>query len=356
MLSQNQQIIDAYKGKLQQMEAERSELINHLNDFMSRNRKLEDDLKQKSSLLESRTMELRTAESFLTKYDDIPGDEIVNLVSDLNQQVLGIAAKCDELVRFKRVSGDKIRAESVKKIHNDLTPVIGHTLCKHLETVDNNEDPTIVQLAIQSALLAQISEFLRNWPLSPVRSFSNNLWKLYDLIHESELQAVASRWRALCSKYLRVGQKEDVRAHSHYMDLSVETIAKILYCAGATLGSNELLDLGRKKLGDDINRLWFSAAQLAIKAKESVLSTDYEVIVVSPGSDFDSSLAQSQGSQGQKSRSSSGKILCTTDLGLRRSTSSPKQGNSTKDGLDKVVTMKATIVFEQEVLAMLYST
>lgn len=175
------------------------------------------------------------------------------------------------------------------------------------------------------------------------------------MTNTTELQAVASRWRALCSKYLRVGQKEDVRAHRDHTEFSVEIITKILYCAGATLGSSELVELCRKKLGDDVNRLWHSAAQLAMKTKESVLSTDYEVIIIPPGSDFDSSIAQSQGSQGQKARSSSGKVLCTTDLGLIRSTSSPKQGNPTKSGLDKVITMKATIVFEHEILAMLSS-
>lgn len=185
MLSENRKAFDGYRDKFQQMEVERSETIKYINDLAARNRKLEDDLQQKSALLESRTVELRTAESFLTKYDDIPGDEIVNLVSDLNQQVLGVAAKCDELVKFRRVSGDKIRAETVKKYQHDLLPLIGHTLCKHLESMDNNEDPTIIQLAIQAALLAQINKFLRNWPLSPNRSFSSNLWMLYDLIHEN---------------------------------------------------------------------------------------------------------------------------------------------------------------------------
>ena len=183
LLQEKTQMLDHYKIKAQHMEAERVRFINQLNELSAYTKKLEADLKQKTTLLDSRTMELRTAESFLTKYDDIPGDEIVNLVSDLNQQVLGIAAKCEELVKFKPV--DKARSESTKKYCPELNPIIGSTLHKFLETMDNNEDPTIIQLAIQAILLYQLTIFLRNWPLSSSRSFAKNLWNLYDIIHKN---------------------------------------------------------------------------------------------------------------------------------------------------------------------------
>lgn len=134
---------------------------------------------------------------------------------------------------------------------------------------------------------------------------------------------------------------------------SLELVAKILYCAGATQSVPELVELIRNKLEQDIDRLWQSAAQLAKKVKESVLSTDYEVVLIPPGTEFDSTLAQSQGSQGQKSKSTSGKVLCTTDLGLRRSTSAPKQGNNGRGCIEVVVTSKATVVFEHEIMVML---
>jgi len=131
---------------------------------------------------------------------------------------------------------------------------------------------------------------------------------------------------------------------------SLDIIAKILHLAGAPGQMSELVASCQAKFGDSIERLWVSAAQMGEKMKESVLSTDYELVYLKAGSSFDNRVAQNQASRlkaGKKTKEKVPRVLCTSDLGLQRTANLAKPGES-KGRVETALMLKAMVIFESE--------
>jgi hypothetical protein len=96
--------------------------------------------------LESNGEELRTLKSFLTKTDDYSGQQIVQAVHDLNTEILQLAAAVsDEFPLTRRSPGlwNESHCELVRE-------AIGDGMLALLRDGDHEDDPTIVQLAVQA--------------------------------------------------------------------------------------------------------------------------------------------------------------------------------------------------------------
>jgi hypothetical protein len=96
--------------------------------------------------LESSGEELRSLKSFLTKTDDYSGQQIVQAVHDLNTEILQLAAAVsDEFPLTRRSPG------LWKESHCEfIRGAIGDGMLALLRDGDHEDDPTIVQLAIQA--------------------------------------------------------------------------------------------------------------------------------------------------------------------------------------------------------------
>jgi hypothetical protein len=96
--------------------------------------------------LESSGEELRSLKSFLTKTDDYSGQQIIQAVHDLNSEILQLAATVsDEFPLTRRSPGlwKESHCEFVRE-------AIGDGMLALLRDGDHEDDPTIVQLAIQA--------------------------------------------------------------------------------------------------------------------------------------------------------------------------------------------------------------
>lgn len=96
--------------------------------------------------LESSGEELRSLKSFLTKTDDYSGQQIIQAVHDLNTEILQLAAAVsDEFPLTRRSPGlwKESHCEFVRE-------AIGDGMLALLRDGDHEDDPTIVQLAIQA--------------------------------------------------------------------------------------------------------------------------------------------------------------------------------------------------------------
>jgi hypothetical protein len=96
--------------------------------------------------LESSGEELRSLKSFLTKTDDYSGQQIVQAVHDLNTEILQLAATVsDEFPLTRRSPG------LWKESHCEFVRgAIGDGMLALLRDGDHEDDPTIVQLAVQA--------------------------------------------------------------------------------------------------------------------------------------------------------------------------------------------------------------
>jgi len=95
---------------------------------------------------ESNGEEHKTLKSFLTKTDDFSGQQIIQAVHDLNTEILQLAAAVsDEFPLSRCASG------SWKESHCELVrDAIGDGMLALLRDGDHENDPTVVQLAIQA--------------------------------------------------------------------------------------------------------------------------------------------------------------------------------------------------------------
>jgi hypothetical protein len=96
--------------------------------------------------LESSGEELKTLKSFLTKTDDYSGQQIVQAVHDLNTEILQLAAAVsDEFPLTRRSPGlwNESHCELVRE-------AIGDGMLALLRDGDHEDDPIIVQLAVQA--------------------------------------------------------------------------------------------------------------------------------------------------------------------------------------------------------------
>jgi hypothetical protein len=96
--------------------------------------------------LESSGEELRTLKSFLTKTDDFSGQQIIQAVHDLNTEILQLAASVSDEFPLGRCAPGLW-----KESHCELVrEAIGDGMLALLRDGDHENDPTVVQLAIQA--------------------------------------------------------------------------------------------------------------------------------------------------------------------------------------------------------------
>ena len=95
--------------------------------------------------------ELRSLESFLTKTDECSGQQIVQAVHDLNTEILQLAAAASDEFPLTRRSVAPGSCQRRKESHCELIrEAIGDGMLALLRDGDHEDDPTIVQLAIQA--------------------------------------------------------------------------------------------------------------------------------------------------------------------------------------------------------------
>ncbi len=146
----------------------------------------------KSALLDSRTNTLHAAEQFLTKYDDVPGDEVENGLRDINSQILTIAGTCSDIDNlqewFKRPKKRRDRpAELSPDMVSNLGQIVGEKLLVVLARLDYVEDQIAVQLSMQAIMCFFVARVCEIYPYSPTRKARSGkgVWEVYPEVHSN---------------------------------------------------------------------------------------------------------------------------------------------------------------------------
>lgn len=145
----------------------------------------------------------------------------------------------------------------------------------------------------------------------------------------------------------------DAQLHDESVASSIKIITKILQVSGVPSVLSDVMNQCRVELGADIDILWKLAGKCAEKVKESVFSTEYEVLLVEPGSIFDRNLGENRGPRLHEAAYRGARVLCTTHLGLQGFTKVASPDDPYKDKLIRNVISKATVVFDHEIAAIL---
>lgn len=149
--------------------------------------------------LESSGEELRSLKSFLTKTDDYSGQQIIQAVHDLNTEILQLAATVsDEFPLTRRSPGlwKESHCEFVRE-------AIGDGMLALLRDSDHEDDPTIVQLAVQAWEVWCCRQVLDAFCAGAPPEVDRFLRDIFREMQSSEPQATTSRWRTLTHMYTR---------------------------------------------------------------------------------------------------------------------------------------------------------
>ncbi|KAJ6494895.1 hypothetical protein C8R47DRAFT_390828 [Mycena vitilis] len=289
----------ALKGTREMLEARETELEEIRRAERRPEGKYEEDRAQS-----------RSAEIYMTRTDSWSGAQVIQAVHDLNSEIIQFASSATELCTFDGPG-------SSQAMH-DTTARLGPNLAGLLSARErNSQDPTLVALALQAGIATCIARAMSTFTLGLPSKSDVILSQVYSHIFISEPQPTSSRWRALTHRYV----------HALYPGLTEyaaeelrETICRwssdILMASCATHEATSKVWI-RETFGEQVGRMVKAVAAIAKVAKEEIMSTNFDLVIIEPGQPFfDDRMVDAFGDYVV----SHGAVVATTELGLRRMT------------------------------------
>lgn len=166
-------------------ENERMKVLRLLNEAIIQKRRLAIELDKKEDSTRAPPSDIKYAEINSSESED---REIIPLVADLNEQILAVASDCAELVLSKGYAGilrSNATSERDTHLQKEVSSILGDQLFGALTKVNHYQNPTILRIAVQSALSNQLHEYFGLWPLPYSHAFSDDFWRLCDAIKAS---------------------------------------------------------------------------------------------------------------------------------------------------------------------------
>ncbi|KAH7884461.1 hypothetical protein F5I97DRAFT_1889701 [Phlebopus sp. FC_14] len=271
----------------------------------------------------------RSAETFLTKTDSWSGAQIIEKVHDLNSEILQFAASAVEFCTFAKQRPAQAKISQTK---NEVSTRLGATLTHILSSRDHSQDPMLVQMALQGCISFCVSRALSSFCIGYQSKANTALTQIYTRMFQSEPQPTSSRWRALTHKHIHnLYPKLDEYAIKEMTETILRWSLDVFVICGMTDPQpvSAVLEPFRDRFKARVDRISSSACKLAKITKEDILSANFEVVCAESGRPFD---AQEMIDAFEEYGASKGAVLCTTELGLRRSTSNAEESTAEVEG------------------------
>ncbi|RPD55192.1 hypothetical protein L226DRAFT_562963 [Lentinus tigrinus ALCF2SS1-7] len=309
--TENQQL----RTCLSEKEGEAQRSAARLSELQRANTHLEKERGVIAAILETRTSELKEAQAFLTKADDVADSELLRMMDALNSKIFQTAASLAEAPQFRygRKSVDEVE-HAAQKLERDGW--LGPHLLSALRSIDHTHDPVLVQTALQAVLTMYVRWLAMSWDLGHYDP-EGMLYKLYTVVRQRVPQSVAGRWRALCRESAKVvGGIGDTEAERHARKLARLT-GDVLIACGVSGSSDAVYAMVKKAFLSPLHEISERALEFQRITGEDILSCDLITVVVLPDTAFDRARMEDEWAD-PKVPSSDGLVLCTTQLGLMR--------------------------------------
>lgn len=330
------------EAKLQETESALASTRQALDAATNQLKAMSDQKAQLHTLLNDRTFELKGAQSFLTTADASSGADVISMLQRLNAEVLQSAAYMAESMvdTFSFESGG-VRNENSYAV---VTGLFGQSLAHYLATKKHKDDPLLIQITFQSCFVQFLELVICSWTL-PGDDANRVLAGTYERIRHGEAQAISGRWRALTSAY----------AHNHEESQLIASItphlvghfSNIMLAAGCSVAPEILYASVDKKLSDRIVLLFKLALQLNKIVMEEITSADLRIATVPFETTYSAEQMEDAYADGDPATGGV-RVLCTSDLGLRRITRLTTSGENQWDDkllLKPKVALKTVVDF-----------
>lgn len=313
------------EAKLQETESMLASTRHTLDTATNRLKAMSEQKAQLHTLLNDRTFELKGAQSFLTTADASSGADVISMLQKLNAEVLQSAAyMAESMVDTFSFGSGGVKNENA---YAAVTGLFGQSLAHYLATKKHKDDPLLIQITFQSCFVQFFEFVICSWTLA-----GNDVNRMLASTHErmrcGEAQAISGRWRALTSAY----------AHNHEESQLIASVtphltghfSDIMLAAGCSVEPEILRASVEKKLSDRIVLLFKLALQLNKIMMEEITSADLRTVTVPFETTYSAEQMEDAYVDGDPAADGV-RVLCTTDLGLRRITRLATSGDKQWD-------------------------
>lgn len=205
---------------------ENAALVDSSTELASTNEQLRSTLKsimaerqQAQELLELRTAELKGAQAYLTKADQLSNAEVVKLVEGLNTEILQTAAAIAEELSIAEknidVNAKEQESDDMRHAYARTEEMIGSRATELLKASEHHEDPILVQIAVQASFARYTHWMISSWAFESPDD-EQMLSEIYERVREtgawfgSAYVCIADRWNRGAS-YLGALEAADAR-------------------------------------------------------------------------------------------------------------------------------------------------
>lgn len=301
----HQQEVGTLKQQLEAKKAETAEARGELQRSQSK-------LTEVTTLLETRTRELKGAQVFLTTADAVSGAEVISHVDALNAEILQTCAFISDSFDFARKPE---HADEIKEGCTRISDLMGNSMTHLLSTVQHTADPLLVQIALQGATVEFSRWIIMTWDFDGLQA-EQQLSEIYNDIRSTETQAISGRWRALTRAHAQKVALQHDDLHSTMVTHISDTLVVIMVAAGCTKNYDDAYREFTQKFGERVSNIVKMAVRLNKIIGEEVTSADLWPTHGAAGEKFDGdSMEDFEGQSDQAGKP----VLCTTALGLARS-------------------------------------
>ncbi|KAF9218709.1 hypothetical protein BS17DRAFT_719808 [Gyrodon lividus] len=287
---------------------------------------LKKEFHQVLTLLEDRTSELKGAQSFLTTADAFSGSEVINTLQRLNAEVLqSTAFMAESMVELfdPWMTMRESRTDEQAAGGTRASAKIGGVIAHFLGTKKHKDDPILIQIAFQAYLTYMLRWIACSWIIGGEEEHDLFIDTIYQSVRDKEAQAISGRWRALTRAHVPHTQFDELQLTFKIATKMISDLSDILLTAGCTTSKSDIASGLSSKFREKISFLVSLAIRVNKIIGEDVTSGDLEVLVVPPGTAFDGTMMEDSYEDGSSQRARGGrvpKVLCATDLGLRKKT------------------------------------
>ncbi|PCH36669.1 hypothetical protein WOLCODRAFT_109013 [Wolfiporia cocos MD-104 SS10] len=265
-------------------------------------RKLDEKYRNLAALLETRSAELRAAQTYLTKADSHSEADLLRMFEELNSHIYQLSARL---------------ADST-----GLEGHVGSRIIQSLMEYSHSEDPLYVQIALQICIVAFSRAVIATWSFQNATA-NTHFGKIHDHLRVAEHPAVSGRWRALTKTSLRLmTQTEQTRCSIR--DSLAAFITEIILISGSTTSPTQLYADIKCQYGDILTTMIDLTLSIHQATGEEITSSSIEPVVHACGDQFDTRCMQDENAGGEPRVSCScdadekGIILGTVGLGVAR--------------------------------------
>ena len=330
--------------------------INHLQAALSQSRQ---ELQGTVALLDRRSAELRDAQAYLSRPDDVADGEVLALVERINSIIFQTAANIADTFRprYGEQQDPRVVQEPAERVRNLFGDDLLHALC----SVDHSDEALAVQIALQAVMVFYTRWRSDTWDFN-VAGHQHVLQDVYRFIRRAgtyftafgrdsdtdenpEQQSVAGRWRALSRTYVKMLVKNDADPERNDVGVLALHIADILLVRGVAAGPQDLRTEVGSSYADALREIVHLSLEFQRITGEGIISRDLLMLAPRSGKPFDPSRMINECADPKNARHGDDTypVLCTTQLGLVREEKKATEGGG-KEATTAVVLLKPKIV------------